>query len=231
MKMVFRGLVFVGILLSLACAHKKYTEQAAELAAAGNHELASRRALDALDLASDHTPAIVILSSSGPRYVDAELEGARSRAESESFDDALARLEALGQFVGHAGRYGVKLDAGRVERQAEETREVIHDELTKQGAIVDQCIAYRTVPETEDPTGAADRIRKEGADWITFTSSSTVENFFQLGLPWPDGCRAASIGPITSKTLREHGHEPAVEAAQHDIPGLLEALAAAATDR
>ncbi|NNM28261.1 MAG: uroporphyrinogen-III C-methyltransferase [Akkermansiaceae bacterium] len=111
--------------------------------------------------------------------------------------------------------------------KAEETRDVISRELTRQGAIVDQCIAYRTVPETEDPTGAAERIRTEGADWITFTSSSTVENFFALDLPWPDGCRAASIGPITSKTLREHGHEPAVEAARHDIPGLVEALGAA----
>ena len=101
---------------------------------------------------------------------------------------------------------------------------MISTELSKQGAIVDQCVAYRTVPETADPTGAAERIRTEGADWITFTSSSTVENFFALDLPWPDGCRAASIGPITSKTLREHGREPAVEAPQHDIPGLVEAL-------
>lgn len=108
--------------------------------------------------------------------------------------------------------------------KAEETRDVIHDELTKQGAIVDQCVAYRTVPETEDPTGAAEILRKEGADLITFTSSSTVENFFQLGLPWPEGCRAASIGPITSGTLAEHGHPPDVEAVQHDIPGLVAAI-------
>lgn len=111
--------------------------------------------------------------------------------------------------------------------KAEETRDVIHEELTKQGAIVDKCVAYRTVPETEDPTGAAQRLREEGADLVTFTSSSTVENFFKLGIPWPDGCRAASIGPVTSETLRAHGHEPAVEAAQHDIPGLVEAILAA----
>lgn len=111
--------------------------------------------------------------------------------------------------------------------KAEETREVIYDELSKLGAIVDQCITYRTVPETGDPTGAAERIRNEGADWITFTSSSTVDNFFALNLPWPDGCRAASIGPVTSESLRRHGCEPAVEAARHDIPGLVEAVSAA----
>jgi uroporphyrinogen III methyltransferase/synthase len=59
---------------------------------------------------------------------------------------------------------------------------------------------------------------------VTFTSSSTVENFIRLGLPWPEGCGAASIGPVTSATLREHGIEPVLEAGQHDIPGLVEAI-------
>jgi len=108
--------------------------------------------------------------------------------------------------------------------KAAETRDVIFEELTRQGAIVDQCIAYRTVPETRDPTGAAALLRDEGADLVTFTSSSTVENFFRLGLPWPEGCRAASIGPITSEALRAHGHPPEIEATRHDIPGLVEAI-------
>lgn len=108
--------------------------------------------------------------------------------------------------------------------KAEETRAIIFEELTKQGAIVDQCVAYRTVPETEDPTGAKKRLEEEGADLVTFTSGSTVENFFKLGLDWPEGCRAASIGPVTSRALRAHGQEPAIEAAQSDIPGLVEAI-------
>jgi uroporphyrinogen III methyltransferase/synthase len=56
---------------------------------------------------------------------------------------------------------------------------------------------------------------------ITFTSASTVENFFKLGLEWPEGCGAGSIGPVTSKALRAHGVEPAFEAREHDIPGLV----------
>lgn len=108
--------------------------------------------------------------------------------------------------------------------KAEETRDVIADELTKQGAIVDKCIAYRTVPETDDPTGAVERLKEEGADVVTFTSASTVENFFKLGLPWPEGCQAASIGPVTSKALRAAGQEPEIEAARSDIEGMVKAI-------
>jgi uroporphyrinogen III methyltransferase/synthase len=101
---------------------------------------------------------------------------------------------------------------------------VVGDGLTALGAIVDECIAYRTVPETEDPTGARARIEESGADLITFTSSSTVEHFFNLGIEWPEGCVAGSIGPVTSKTLGEKGQVPAFEANPHDIPGLVDAI-------
>lgn len=105
-----------------------------------------------------------------------------------------------------------------------EARDVVYHGLTALGAIVDECVAYKTVPETEDPTGAAERLRTEGADLITFTSSSTVEHFIALGIPWPEGCAAGSIGPVTSETLRKHGIEPAFEADPHDIPGLVAAI-------
>ncbi|QJE98022.1 uroporphyrinogen-III C-methyltransferase [Luteolibacter luteus] len=108
--------------------------------------------------------------------------------------------------------------------RAEEARDVIYDGLVALGAIVDECIAYKTVPETEDPTGAAARLTEEGADLVTFTSASTVENFFKLGLPWPEGCAAGSIGPVTSEALRKQGVEPTFEAPQHDIPGLVAAI-------
>lgn len=108
--------------------------------------------------------------------------------------------------------------------KAAETRDVVGEGLTKLGAIVDNCIAYRTVAETEDPTGARARLEEEGADLITFTSSSTVDHFFDLGIDWPEDCAAASIGPVTSETLRKKGQKPALEAAQHDIPGLVKAI-------
>ena len=108
--------------------------------------------------------------------------------------------------------------------KAAETREVIGDGLAALGAIVDECIAYRTVAETEDPTGARARLEQEGADLITFTSSSTVDHFFDLGIDWTDGCGAASIGPVTSETLRKKGMKPTFEASKHDIPGLTAAI-------
>lgn len=106
----------------------------------------------------------------------------------------------------------------------EETSGTLAADLSKMGAIVDEAIAYRTVPETEDRTGSRERFRHEGADLVVFTSSSTVKNFFALGLPQSSGLKFASIGPVTSKTLAEFGVKPSVEAKRHDINGLVEAI-------
>ena len=108
--------------------------------------------------------------------------------------------------------------------RADKARDLLPRELSALGAIVDEGFAYRTVPETRDDVGARRRLVEEGADLITFTSSSTVENFLALGLPWPAKMQVASIGPITSKTARDRGLEIAVEARQHDIPGLVAAI-------
>ena len=108
--------------------------------------------------------------------------------------------------------------------RAEKARDVLPRELSKLGAIVDEAFAYRTVPETRDVTGARRRFLEEGADLITFTSSSTVENFLALGLPWPKGIQIASIGPITSQTARDRGLKIDIEAKRHDIDGLVDAI-------
>lgn len=106
--------------------------------------------------------------------------------------------------------------------------------LEKQGAIVDDVSVYKTVPETEDRNGAAARLLADGADWVTFTSSSTVENFHaRFDLPaliqkFPR-LKTASIGPETTKALRTLGLTPDVEARVHTIDGLAESLAARAT--
>jgi uroporphyrinogen III methyltransferase/synthase len=106
----------------------------------------------------------------------------------------------------------------------EVSRDVVAMELGKLGAIVDQALAYQTVPELGDASGAVARFKKEGADMITFTSSSTVENFMALKLTLPAGIKTASIGPITSKTMRDLGLKVDVEASKHDIPGLVKAI-------
>jgi uroporphyrinogen III methyltransferase/synthase len=97
------------------------------------------------------------------------------------------------------------------------------------GAIVDDIACYKTVPETDDPTGAAATLVDGGADWVTFTSASTVEHFhtrFDLPLllkKWP-GLKIASIGPETSKALAALELKPTIEAKQHTTEGLFEAL-------
>lgn len=108
--------------------------------------------------------------------------------------------------------------------RAEGAREALAIELEKLGAIVDEAVAYRTVPEKNDVAGGIARFREEGADLITFTSSSTAENFAALKLPLPAHLRTASIGPITSATMRQLGLDVDVEAEVHDIPGLVAAI-------
>src|SRR5688572_20176323 len=113
--------------------------------------------------------------------------------------------------------------------RAEIANEELPRELEALGAIVDDVACYRTVPETEDQNGAAERLLEGGADWITFTSSSTVENFHaRFDLPkltqqFPT-IRLASIGPETTKTLHALGLKADVEAREHNIPGLVKAL-------
>ena len=119
---------------------------------------------------------------------------------------------------------------GSVENQrillarAEQARDVLPRELARLGAIVDEAVAYRTTAETDDASGALARFKAEGADLITFTSSSTVEHFLALNAGWPSGLKTASIGPVTSKTMRERGLHVDVEAKRFDIPGLTQAI-------
>jgi uroporphyrinogen-III synthase len=115
--------------------------------------------------------------------------------------------------------------------RASVARDVIPEELTRRGAIVDVVDAYRTVI----PAGSVEMMREvfsdgEGKPYaVTFTSSSTVKNFFAL---WreanfegiPAGTAALSIGPITSETLREFGWAPVREAGSHDVEGLVQTV-------
>lgn len=111
--------------------------------------------------------------------------------------------------------------------------EVANQELPKAledlGAIVDDIACYRTIPETEDPNGDAQRLIEEGADWLLFTSGSTVENFHaRFDLPALvkkfNKMRIASIGPETSKKIESFGLKPTVVAKEHNIPGLVRSV-------
>jgi uroporphyrinogen III methyltransferase/synthase len=117
--------------------------------------------------------------------------------------------------------------------RAEVANKDLPDALMEEGAIVDDIAVYRTVAETEDRTGAAARLAEEGADWVTFTSSSTVEHFHaRFDLPklmkqFPQ-LKLASIGPETSKAIVALGLKPTLEAKEHTTDGLIAALLKAA---
>ena len=104
--------------------------------------------------------------------------------------------------------------------RAAEARDVLPDGLRERGAEVDVLALYDTVAE---PLDAPALEALAGATHVTFTSSSTVRFFLEGGGRVGDA-RVVSIGPVTSDTLREHGIEPHVEAARHDIAGLMDAI-------
>ena len=74
--------------------------------------------------------------------------------------------------------------------------------------------------------GAKERFEKEGADVITFVSSSAAKHFFALNMPFPEDCKVASIGPVTSATLEVIGKPAALQANEYNIDGLVEAVVA-----
>jgi len=108
--------------------------------------------------------------------------------------------------------------------RAAEARDVLPDALRERGADVDVVALYETVREQPEPEAIE---AAQGADYVTFTSSSTVDNLIEaLGDRFPRGARIVSIGPVTSGAARAAGLEVHVEAERHDVDGLLEALLA-----
>jgi uroporphyrinogen III methyltransferase / synthase len=107
--------------------------------------------------------------------------------------------------------------------RARDARDVLPDALRERGEV-DVLELYETVAE---PLGKARLQAARSADYITFTSSSTVRFFIEAaggeaGLS--PVTRTISIGPITSATMREHAIEPDLEADPHDIDGMIAAL-------
>ena len=142
-------------------------------------------------------------------------------------DEALASKIAKA-FAGFESIENLKICLLRAEVANRELPEA----LEALGAIVDDIACYQTVPETEDTTGAAARLLANGADWVAFTSASTVQHFHaRFDLPallnkFPQ-LKTAAIGPETSKALAALGLKPAIEAKPHTIDGLVKALLAA----
>jgi uroporphyrinogen III methyltransferase/synthase len=133
------------------------------------------------------------------------------RSIAESLVESLAQLGVDGRRV--------------LVARASDARDVLPDGLAELGAAVTVVPLYDTVAERlgEEVVSAIAR-----ADYVTFTSSSTVDRFLDAASV-PSGARVVSIGPVTSATARERRLEVHVEAERHDIDGLVEALVADAS--
>jgi uroporphyrinogen III methyltransferase/synthase len=130
------------------------------------------------------------------------------RFVAESLVEALAEVEVSGKRV--------------LVARAADARDVIPEHLSGRGAEVDVVALYKTVREKPEPE-ATEAARS--ADYVTFTSSSTVRNLTEaLGDRFPSEARIVSIGPVTSEAAKDAGLKVDVEAERHDIDGLITAL-------
>jgi uroporphyrinogen III methyltransferase/synthase len=136
------------------------------------------------------------------------------RAVAESLVEALDGLEVRRALIARASQ----------------AREVIPEALAAKGVQVDLLDVYETVAEAPEAGVIEQAVC---ADYITFTSSSTVRFFLEAAGgagAISQASRIVSIGPVTSDALREHGLEPHLEAERHDVEGIVEALLADAAD-
>lgn len=130
-----------------------------------------------------------------------------------------------------AGLVGLGVDGAKVLiPRAREAREVLPEKLTEAGADVTVLPVYDTRPADQDPDEILEAIKAGDIHYVTFTSSSTVKNFFAKispeALKAAPGVKTACIGPVTAATLAQYGFTPDVTAATFTIPALAQAILA-----
>jgi len=109
-----------------------------------------------------------------------------------------------------------------------QARTVLPEELARAGAEVQDMVLYQTLPAEGIPESARAAFERDQLDLVTFTSSSTVSNLMELTHGSQKAIvsriKAACIGPITARTAREAGLDIVVEAEEHGIKGLVQAI-------
>ncbi len=113
--------------------------------------------------------------------------------------------------------------------RAEIARKALPEAIRAAGGSAHEIAVYRTLPAQPDEAGLA--ALRDGVDWITFTSPSTVENFVEVvrgerldPLSLPGNPRSACIGPITERAARAAGFAVTLVAKDYTTEGLVEAL-------
>jgi len=110
--------------------------------------------------------------------------------------------------------------------RASRGREVLAEQLTRAGAIVEQVVTYESSDVESPLEGIRQRIIDGSIDWVTVTSSAIAKSLVHLFGESLAKTKLVSISPVTSATLRELGHEPACEAVTYDMPGVVAAIVA-----
>jgi len=109
--------------------------------------------------------------------------------------------------------------------RAKVAREVLPEKLREAGAEVVVPPAYESSPSSEGKEQLKELLENSEVDCVTFTASSTVENFVRTfggeTRHLLSGIRIACIGPITARTASEHGIRVDAEAEEYTIPGLV----------
>jgi uroporphyrinogen III methyltransferase/synthase len=108
--------------------------------------------------------------------------------------------------------------------RASRGREILAEQLTVAGATVEQVVAYTSSDVDQPNPDIAALLAAGRIDWITVTSSSIARSLVALFGEKLRQSKLASISPVTSTTLRDLGYEPAVEAEQYTMPGLVLAM-------
>ncbi len=155
----------------------------------------------------------------GPRTAEAlKAHGWRAAQVPERYEG-----EALARHLGNVAGREILIPRARV------ARDILPKILSRRGARVRVVEAYRTLPDAEGKRRLKRAVASGKTDVVTFTSSSTAEHFVSAvgrarARRFFRSALAASIGPITSKTLRRHGIRPQIEASEYTVQGLLSAI-------
>ena len=133
------------------------------------------------------------------------------RFQAESLAEELSKSPLLGQKI--------------LLPRAAGSRQVLPQQLRKAGASVEEIHIYQAELAQHSKEDLKKLLSAGQVDFLTFTSSSTVRNFAEIAgdLPWQT-IPVICIGPITAETLREYGVEPAAEAEEFTIEGLVQTI-------
>ena len=163
----------------------------------------------------------VKVAAIGPRTAEAvAARGIRTDLIPEEY-----RAEAVVEAFRKEGIQGRRILLPR----AWEAREVLPQELEKLGALVDVVEAYRTVKPEGDKADIRGMLERGDIHMVTFTSSSTVNNFLDMFqdepvVEWMDKVAVACIGPVTAKRAEEKGLKVTLVAQEYTIPSLTQGI-------